>query len=51
MLMHSENTVASAAKFLVVSRNTIHQWIPELRGDHLAPAEALVAPELRGLRI
>lgn len=46
LLTRPENTVASIAKLLGVSRNTIYKYVPELKGGRLALAEATVAPEL-----
>lgn len=41
-----ENTVTSIAKLLGVSRNTIYNYVPELKGGRLALAEATSTPEL-----
>ncbi|MFD7183269.1 helix-turn-helix domain-containing protein [Streptomyces sp. NPDC059904] len=40
------NTVASIAKLLGVSRNTIYNYVPALKGGRLALAEATSMPEL-----
>ncbi|WP_329316903.1 MULTISPECIES: recombinase family protein [unclassified Streptomyces] len=39
LLARPENTVTSIAKLLGVSRNTIYNYVPELRGGRLALAE------------
>ncbi|WP_405987993.1 recombinase family protein [Streptomyces sp. NBC_00986] len=41
-----ERTVTSIAKLLGVSRNTIYNYVPELKGGRLALAEATSTPEL-----
>ncbi|WP_079085533.1 recombinase family protein [Streptomyces dysideae] len=41
-----ENTVTSIAKLLGVSRNTIYNYVPELKSGRLALAEATSTPEL-----
>ncbi|MEU8867989.1 HTH domain-containing protein [Streptomyces umbrinus] len=41
-----ENTVTSIAKLLGVSRNTIYNYVPELKDGRLALAEATSTPEL-----
>lgn len=39
LLARPENTVTSIAKLLGVSRNTIYNYVPELKGGRLALAE------------
>ncbi|GJF34885.1 hypothetical protein KNE206_75850 [Kitasatospora sp. NE20-6] len=46
LLARPENTVTSIAKLLGVSRNTIYNYVSELKGGHLALAEATSTPEL-----
>ncbi|MET8249464.1 hypothetical protein ABZV31_36950 [Streptomyces sp. NPDC005202] len=46
MLTRPENTVASIAKLLGVSRNTIYKYVPELMGGRTALAEATATPVL-----
>ncbi|MET8299077.1 recombinase family protein [Streptomyces sp. NPDC006678] len=48
LLARPENTVTSIAKLLGVSRNrnTIYNYVPELKGGRLALAEATSTPEL-----
>ncbi|WP_234381830.1 helix-turn-helix domain-containing protein [Streptomyces dysideae] len=46
LLTRPENTVASIAKFLGVSRNTIYKYVPELKGGRRALAAATATPEL-----
>ncbi|MFD4118775.1 helix-turn-helix domain-containing protein [Streptomyces niveus] len=46
LLTHPENTVTSIAKLLGVSRNTIYNYVPELKGGRLALAEPTSTPEL-----
>jgi predicted transcriptional regulator len=46
LLTRPENTVTSIAKLLGVSRNTIYNYVPELKGGRLALAEATSAAEL-----
>ncbi|WP_329386289.1 hypothetical protein [Streptomyces sp. NBC_01716] len=46
LLARAENTVTSIAKLLGVSRNTIHTYVPELKGGRLGLAEATNTPEL-----
>lgn len=46
LLACPENTVASIAKLRGVSRNTIYNYVPELKGGRLALAEAPSTPEL-----
>ncbi|MEV6507764.1 recombinase family protein [Streptomyces sp. NPDC051642] len=46
LLARSENTVPSIAKLLGVSRNTIYNYVPELKGGRLALAEATNTAEL-----
>ncbi|MFG2489109.1 hypothetical protein ACGFSI_41020 [Streptomyces virginiae] len=46
LLARPENTVTSIAKLLGVSRNTIYNYVPELKGGRFALAEATSAPEL-----
>lgn len=41
-----ENTVTSIAKLLGVSRNTIYNYVPELKGGRLALAEKTNTAEL-----
>ncbi|MGW9422061.1 recombinase family protein, partial [Streptomyces koyangensis] len=43
LLARPENTVASIAKLLGVSRNTIYNYVPELKGGRLALAEVIRA--------
>lgn len=45
-LVRPENTVTSIAKLLGVFRNTIYNYVPELKGGHLALAEATSTPGL-----
>jgi hypothetical protein len=45
LLACPENTVTSIAKLLGVSRNTIYNYVPELKGGRLALAEATNTPE------
>ncbi|MEI7030991.1 helix-turn-helix domain-containing protein [Streptomyces pratensis] len=47
LLARPENTVTSIAKLLGVSRNTIYNYVPELKGGRLTLAEAPAA-ELPG---
>ncbi|MFH8760543.1 helix-turn-helix domain-containing protein [Streptomyces atroolivaceus] len=44
MLARPGNTVTSIAKLLGVSRNTIYNYVPELKGGRLALAEATSTP-------
>ncbi|MER6103722.1 recombinase family protein [Streptomyces sp. NPDC001832] len=46
LLARPENTVTSIAKLLGVSRNTIYNYVPELKGGRLALAEATSTAEL-----
>ena len=46
LLARPENTVTTIAKLLGVSRNTIYNYVPELKGGRLALAEAPSTPEL-----
>lgn len=46
LLARPENTVTSIAKLLGVSRNTIYNYVPELKGGRLALAESTNTPEL-----
>jgi transposase-like protein len=46
LLARPENTVTSIAKLLDVSRNTIYNYVPELKGGRLALAGATSTPEL-----
>ncbi|MER6364418.1 recombinase family protein [Kitasatospora sp. NPDC001527] len=46
LLARPENTVTSIAKLLGVSRNTIYNYLPELKGGRLALAESTNAAEL-----
>ncbi|WP_330289629.1 recombinase family protein [Streptomyces sp. NBC_00576] len=46
LLACPENTVTSIAKLLGVSRNTICNYVPELKGGRLALTEATSTPEL-----
>ncbi|MEV0322692.1 recombinase family protein [Streptomyces sp. NPDC050658] len=46
LLTRPGNTVTSIAKLLGVSRNTIHKYVPELKGGRVALAEATAAAEL-----
>ncbi|WP_371797424.1 helix-turn-helix domain-containing protein [Streptomyces sp. NBC_01718] len=46
LLARPENSVTSIAKFLGVSRNTVYNYVPELKGDRLALAEATNTAEL-----
>lgn len=46
LLARPENTVTSIAKLLGVSRNTIYNYVPELKSGRLAVAEATSTPEL-----
>ncbi|GAA2440348.1 recombinase family protein [Streptomyces glaucus] len=46
LLARPENSVTSIAKLLGVSRNTIYNYAPELKGGRLALAEATNTPEL-----
>nr|WP_280525021.1 helix-turn-helix domain-containing protein [Streptomyces inhibens] len=46
LLARPENTVASIAKLLGVSRNTIYKYVPELKGGRLALTEATNTAEL-----
>lgn len=46
LLARPENAVTSIAKLLGVSRNTIYNYVPELKGGRLALAEATNTPEL-----
>jgi transposase-like protein len=41
-----EDTVTSIAKLLGVSRNTIYNYVPELKGGRLALTEVTNTPEL-----
>ncbi|MDQ1022581.1 transposase-like protein [Streptomyces umbrinus] len=41
-----EDTVTSIAKLLGVSRNTIYNYVPELKGGRLALTEVTTTPEL-----
>ncbi|MFD5272091.1 recombinase family protein [Streptomyces sp. NPDC058335] len=50
LLARPENTVTSIAKLLGVSRNTICNYVPELKGGRLALAEATNTAELRPSR-
>ncbi|MEE1744544.1 MULTISPECIES: hypothetical protein [unclassified Streptomyces] len=45
-LARPENTVISIAKLLGVSRNTIYNYVPELKGGRLALAETTNTAEL-----
>ncbi|MCX5531047.1 recombinase family protein [Streptomyces sp. NBC_00006] len=46
LLARPANTVTSIAKLLGASRNTIYNYVPELRGGRLTLAEATSTPEL-----
>ncbi|MFE5797852.1 recombinase family protein [Streptomyces sp. NPDC056503] len=46
LLARPENTGTSIAKLLGVSRNTICNYVPELKGGRLALAESTNTPEL-----
>ncbi|MEU1710456.1 recombinase family protein [Streptomyces sp. NPDC005706] len=46
LLARPENTVTSIAKLLGVSRNTIYNYLPELKGGRLALAESTNTAEL-----
>ncbi|MGY0060900.1 recombinase family protein [Streptomyces sp. LZ34] len=46
LLARPENTVTSIAKLLGVSRNTIYNYVPELKGGRLALAESNNTAEL-----
>ncbi|MDJ0462578.1 recombinase family protein [Streptomyces sp. H27-C3] len=46
LLTRPENTVTSIAKLLGVSRNTIYNYLPELKGGRLALAEVTSTTEL-----
>jgi DNA invertase Pin-like site-specific DNA recombinase len=46
LLARPENTVTSIAKLLGVSRNTIYNYVPELKGGRLALAETTNTTEL-----
>jgi DNA invertase Pin-like site-specific DNA recombinase len=46
LLARPENTVTSIAKLLGVSRNTIYNYVPELKGGRLALAESTNTVEL-----
>jgi predicted transcriptional regulator len=46
LLARPENTVTSIAKLLGVSRNTIYNYVPELKGGRLAIAETANTTEL-----
>jgi predicted transcriptional regulator len=46
LLARPENTVTSIAKLLGVSRNTIYNYVPELKGGRLALAETTSTQEL-----
>ncbi|MER5934967.1 recombinase family protein [Streptomyces sp. NPDC002054] len=46
LLTRPENTVTSIAKLLGVSRNTIYNYVPELKGGRQALAEATTTAEL-----
>jgi DNA invertase Pin-like site-specific DNA recombinase len=46
LLARPGNTVTSIAKLLGVSRNTIYNYVPELKGGRLALAEATNTAEL-----
>ncbi|GGV85956.1 resolvase [Streptomyces gelaticus] len=46
LLARPENTVTSIAKLLGVSRNTIYNYVPELKGGRLALAETTNTAEL-----
>ncbi|MFE9490633.1 helix-turn-helix domain-containing protein [Streptomyces sp. NPDC006641] len=46
LLARPENTVISIAKLLGVSRNTIYNYVPELKGGRLALAETTNTAEL-----
>ncbi|MFF5279928.1 recombinase family protein [Streptomyces sp. NPDC000133] len=46
LLARPENTVTSIAKLLGVSRNTIYNYVPELKGGRLALAETANTTEL-----
>ncbi|MFJ8078770.1 recombinase family protein [Streptomyces sp. NPDC096176] len=46
LLARPENTVTSIAKLLGVSRNTIYNYVPELKGGRLALAESTNTAEL-----
>ncbi|MDX2709462.1 recombinase family protein [Streptomyces sp. PA03-6a] len=46
LLARPENTVTSIAKLLGVSRNTIYNYLPELKGGRFALAESTNAAEL-----
>lgn len=46
LLAHPETTVTSIAKLLGVSRNTIYNYVPELKGGRLALAETTNTAEL-----
>nr|WP_308307662.1 recombinase family protein [Streptomyces sp. ISL-10] len=48
LLSEPDNTVASIAKLLGVSRNTIYKYVPELKGGRAALAEAEPATALPG---
>jgi DNA invertase Pin-like site-specific DNA recombinase len=46
LLARPENTVTSIAKLLGVSRNTIYNYVPELKGGRLALADSTNTAEL-----
>ncbi|UUU45161.1 HTH domain-containing protein [Streptomyces sp. NBC_00162] len=46
LLARPENTVTSIAKLLGVSRNTIYNYVPELKGGRQVLAEATNTAEL-----
>lgn len=46
LLARPENTVTSIAKLLGVSRNTIYNYVPELKGRRLALAATANTTEL-----
>ncbi|WP_240677429.1 recombinase family protein [Actinacidiphila soli] len=46
LLARPENTVTSIAKLLGVSRNTIYNYVPEMKGGRLALAESTNTAEL-----
>ncbi|GAA2230234.1 helix-turn-helix domain-containing protein [Streptomyces indiaensis] len=46
LLARPENTVTSIAKLLGVSRYTIYNYLPELKGGRLALAESTNTAEL-----
>ncbi|WP_107047443.1 Hin recombinase [Streptomyces sp. NRRL F-2664] len=46
LLTRPQNTVTSIAKLLGVSRNTINNYVPELKVSRIALAEATATAEL-----